>query len=1447
MRMIAGVLVGAFAALAMADAAQASPADRDPSFGSLGRVLEDLGADTRFEGVAPAPNGDIVAVGTRQPTATVDADPAFVARYSASGQPSPGVVAIPAGNAQAQGAAVAVDSQNRMLVALELPDGDLRVARLDPSGALDDTFSGDGLSAVVDVDADTVNVVGIDVTSTDRPVVVATHNDGGPKTFVGRWTTAGLLDPSFSNPDGKLAFGPSVAATDMLVDASDRVLIARNRFDANGRDVLRIATDGNSNVAFAVPSNVETSNMRIALSGTDIVIAGAEPTSIEPNNARVSVARLKDDGSDDPAFSDGSHTIINRVNVSLEGVAALADGRVVATFGADDVFVTPSGTPRRVGMVRFASDGAADATFNPGFGGAQAFDDLGTAKKAEPVGGLIRVADDKVVVAGRTFAFEDDGGAGDQGFVARYGAPGTKPTAHLTRGYRAFGDPASVHDFARPGQAIDLSAASSTDPDGPISQFAYDLDADGAFETLGGATAVTSFTDPGIHRVTVRVSDETGLTDTSFTDVEVRANLAPGAAMLIGQDTFDPQELRTVLREDKPTVFKVNATDIDGNVKKIEWDIDGVPGYEKDIAATFRTFEDKGTIEVGVRVTDDEGKQTERRETLTIIAAACDDATTLSFGRLRATAECWKKDIDDGGKTTRWKASESPPQFHLAGTIGQAVPLSQLNQFDFDGRATINGIVFTDYELLQIVKQDGKPTQVQFVGADVETASPQATRLLLNHDATDFWKLEGNALTSVAARGAYAGLDVGELLDDKIELPAAGKARLRFFPLLPAVFGGVSSDEAVQLDVGATASSAQAGADCFRSSAASLPGLDFLQDAAAVDVCHSTTDATRWSVKANVDLGEFTGGVFPGLPRVKLQAEIANGELAGAAAAAEFDPGIPFAGPVFLTGVNFELLLAQAQFVKASCVPKIGVETKSMQAVRDAFIGFGLPAADVYDIIPDFRYDYGTPTSALCGGVTFRVGMPAIELARGNISLGVANYDDGRPDAFRMIGQARVLDAVTLNARAGVYTNGYMDMRVSGYAELFDLLSLEAQFNLAVDIPNKKFNAQAYLEGCIIPVDACAGIRALLSSRGVGACLLLSFLGGDWNPGATYSWNDGLTIYFSGCDLGDVRVNFSGEGSTIITPVFVEPPGSRALRGEPPAPPTATAAQEKHEQVIDLPKGLPGAYIAVKGQNGALAKFTVEGPGGLNVLVDGSASPKWSQDPTRVLMFDVKRGISHVMLPEPAGGRYRVVPQAGSAPITEVVSSEGLKPAAVKASVGGTGRSRVLRYEITPVDGQAVRFEERGPTGKQFLGVAKGARGELRFTSAAGRAESRKIVAVVEQDGMLREEIPVVTYKAPATGRPTKVGRIVARRKGKTLTIRWLRSGGARRYTVTARLSDGRVVRKVQRGRSLTLRRVSAKTTGRISVAGVNEVSQSGKPVTYRLKAARTKAKKKRA
>ncbi len=92
---------------------------------------------------------------------------------------------------------------------------------------------------------------------------------------------------------------------------------------------------------------------------------------------------------------------------------------------------------------------------------------------------------------------------------------------------------------AEVGQVVQFNAAGSSDPDGTVASYAWDLDDDGEFDDASGVTASRSFAAAGTYTVRLRAIDNRGSSGTATSAVTVSnaagppANQAPVASFTV--------------------------------------------------------------------------------------------------------------------------------------------------------------------------------------------------------------------------------------------------------------------------------------------------------------------------------------------------------------------------------------------------------------------------------------------------------------------------------------------------------------------------------------------------------------------------------------------------------------------------------------------------------------------------------------------------------------------------------------------------------------------------------------------------------------------------------------------------------------------------------------------------------------------------------------------------
>lgn len=142
-------------------------------------------------------------------------------------------------------------------------------------------------------------------------------------------------------------------------------------------------------------------------------------------------------------------------------------------------------------------------------------------------------------------------------------------------------------------ESVTFDASESTDEDGGVVAYEWDLDGDGEWESTG-AVENRRFENPGTVDVRLRVTNANGERATTTKRIEV-ANTDPVA------DIEASCEAMTC-------TFTANAEDPDGSVESVEWAFgDGATATGE---AVEHEYDAPGTYTVGVTVRDDEGAET---------------------------------------------------------------------------------------------------------------------------------------------------------------------------------------------------------------------------------------------------------------------------------------------------------------------------------------------------------------------------------------------------------------------------------------------------------------------------------------------------------------------------------------------------------------------------------------------------------------------------------------------------------------------------------------------------------------------------------------------------------------------------------------------------------------------------------------------------------------------
>lgn len=376
---------------------------------------------------------------------------------------------------------------------------------------------------------------------------------------------------------------------------------------------------------------------------------------------------------------------------------------VVATLGAD-------------GM-RLYVDGAlaaqrADVTSAQAYPGHWriAGDNLGSwtsqPSSSQFEGALDEVAVyDRVLPADRVHAHYVAGTSGS--------APNTAPTA-------------AIDDATVSGLAVSVRG-SGADADGTIASYAWDF---GDGTTAAGANASTTYAEAGTYRITLTVTDDDGATGVATRDVTVAPipNAAPIASFTAAAEGLEV------------SVDGSGSSDSDGSVVDYAWDFG--EGFAPGSSTASHAFEEGGTYQVRLRVTDDDGATAEAVRDVTVVDPGAGVLATDAFDR--SVSNGWGTADLGGAWTLRGTAS----RFSVADGAGRMAIPSGTAQTVY---ADLNGVSSTSTRVDAVFSVDSlvEAQYVSVVGRRVGSTNYIA-RLRMQADGGVRLYLLQDGATSIA-------------------------------------------------------------------------------------------------------------------------------------------------------------------------------------------------------------------------------------------------------------------------------------------------------------------------------------------------------------------------------------------------------------------------------------------------------------------------------------------------------------------------------------------------------------------------------------------------------------------------------------------------------------------------------------------------------------------------
>lgn len=472
----------------------------DFSFGSGGRIVPQLGegptpsSSVVFNGLAIQADGKIVVAGAANNAANQTAS--FVARFLTNGNLDPtfdgdGKFLIQLGAGATPGSqfyGVTIQPDGKILATgyrtTASNGNEATIVRLTSSGGLDFGFGAAGIFA-----SQFGDYTAIPANNASTGVDLAVQSDG-------KIVTAGQFDDTAD----KYAFGIARVTANGTVDSS---------FGSGGSTVTQ-ASEG--------PTPGSTGLNLDQLSTGQFVVGGVANDSA--GGTAMAVARYTSGGVADLTFGPGTGRVLHQLSPVTPNPTSVAYGMVtqpndrVVLVGA---FVVSGSTTPQV-LVRLLPNGSLDPSF-AGTGVAQANFGIGTNPQTIGIDATL-TADGKIVTGG----------------IASVNPPAetramTSRWIYTTPPSASFSVPTGPVNV---GASVALNGSASSDADGTISKYSWDLDADGAYNDATGVAPSTTFSSPGTKTIGLEVRDDNNVAATTTRTVNIVAvPVVPG-------DTVDP-------------------------------------------------------------------------------------------------------------------------------------------------------------------------------------------------------------------------------------------------------------------------------------------------------------------------------------------------------------------------------------------------------------------------------------------------------------------------------------------------------------------------------------------------------------------------------------------------------------------------------------------------------------------------------------------------------------------------------------------------------------------------------------------------------------------------------------------------------------------------------------------------------------------------------------------
>ncbi|MBT7483751.1 PKD domain-containing protein, partial [Candidatus Peregrinibacteria bacterium] len=222
---------------------------------------------------------------------------------------------------------------------------------------------------------------------------------------------------------------------------------------------------------------------------------------------------------------------------------------------------------------------------------------------------------------------------------------------------------------------VSFDATESSDPDGEIVEYEWDLDGDGSFDDGDELEMEYTYEQYGTYTVKLRVTDNNGESDIMETEILVDEGEKPTATI-----DYD-LESDEVLYIDEEYLFKaIDASSPNGSIEEYEWDFGDGSNVTRNKTAEH-TYDEPGTYIISLTLTDEADEKGTVEVEVRVVAEESSPTAKVT------TNQDWSS---DGGESEI--SGEVPYTVVFSGTNSTDPDDNIVNyEWDLDGDGTIDG------------------------------------------------------------------------------------------------------------------------------------------------------------------------------------------------------------------------------------------------------------------------------------------------------------------------------------------------------------------------------------------------------------------------------------------------------------------------------------------------------------------------------------------------------------------------------------------------------------------------------------------------------------------------------------------------------------------------------------------------------------------------------------